>query len=105
MSSARRLASARDVLPYDWFEFLGLTESEHRYSDQFTTAAKELLASGYLIEVPITLTNWVGRPSSRWPKALQDRSAFVCGRVESNLVYITCRPQYAPLWKAADEGK
>jgi hypothetical protein len=81
---------------------MGLSSREARYMSQFDSDLKALLASGYLIEVPIAVTNWAGQfaqATSRSGKALNGTGAYLCARVQSNLVFVTCRPQYAPLWR------
>jgi hypothetical protein len=102
--------SAQKVLPSGLVKLLGLSSLEAHYMSRWEADRKALVDSAYLIEVPITVTNLAGhfvQVHSRIRKALTEKDAHWDMRfqVQSNLVIVTCRPQYEALCKEALEGK
>ena len=100
------LQRANTVLPSGFAKFVRLPALEAHYMGRYESDRKRLLASGYLVEVPITVTNLAGQfaqTQSRIRNALNGRDAYWTARfqVRSNLVTVTCRQQDAPFCKKA----
>jgi hypothetical protein len=100
---------AKTSLPSGFVGLVGLPSFEERVMNRYDADRRELLASGYLTEVPITVTNLAGhfaQTHSQIRKALSGRGAYWVARfqVTSNVVVVTCRPQDAPFCKQVFQG-
>jgi hypothetical protein len=106
--SASRIMSVERHLPQSFSRFFRLPNLEEKYVDQHSALGDSLVASGYLTNVSITMTNPQGQRMqivNRLTKAFPGRDNEWEFYIRSNTtLVITCRPQYVPVCNQALEN-
>jgi hypothetical protein len=104
--SFARIAFANQFLPRRVVRGFHLDDREAKYRQRYLAEEAALVASGYFVEVSITITNpSVQQALNRMAKAFQDTRAFYDLRASTstlpNQFVVTCHPEHAALCEKA----